>query len=196
MPMVLAVLSARCALIGSGEHFELGKMVRPAKRRRALLESNPLRNTRRELIAWPDGKFPRTLRPAVFREPRNRFPDALKNSWVGWSVWGGLAKAPPQPPHHCLRQRAEGNPDRGAQIIQAVAQPVSPPGPRRRRPPPQHLYSRRFYTRRWQAALRPTTPAAMLGPRFWAARSTPGRRTAGPREGVVAGQRRTMRRIR
>jgi hypothetical protein len=32
-------------------------MVRPAKRKRALLESNPLRNNRWELIAWPDGKF-------------------------------------------------------------------------------------------------------------------------------------------
>src|SRR5271157_4531318 len=116
-------------VMGGGEHFEFGKMETPAKRRRALLESNPLRNTRQELIAWPDGKFTRTLRPAVFREPRNRFPDALKNSWVGWAVWGGPAKAPPQPPHHCLRQRAEGNPDRGSRIIQAVAQPVSPPDP-------------------------------------------------------------------
>jgi hypothetical protein len=67
---------------GSARHFEFGKIEAPAKRRRALLESNPLRNTRRELIAWPDGKFARTLRPAVFREPRNRFPDALKNSGV------------------------------------------------------------------------------------------------------------------
>src|SRR6266481_2425761 len=63
-------------------------MVRPAKRRRALLESNPLRNTRRELIAWPDGKFTRTLRPAVFREARDRFPDALKNSWGGGGFCG------------------------------------------------------------------------------------------------------------
>src|SRR5208283_4282175 len=74
-------------VMGGGEHFEFGKMETPAKRRRALLESNPLRNTRRELIAWPDGKFTRTLRPAVFREPRNRFPDALKNSWG--ALWGG-----------------------------------------------------------------------------------------------------------
>jgi hypothetical protein len=32
-------------------------MVRPAKRKRALLESNPLRNNRRQLIGWRDGKF-------------------------------------------------------------------------------------------------------------------------------------------
>jgi hypothetical protein len=32
-------------------------MMRPAKRRWALLESNPPRNNRLELIAWPDGKF-------------------------------------------------------------------------------------------------------------------------------------------
>ena len=76
-------------VMGGGEHFEFGKMETPAKRRRALLESNPLRNTRRELIAWPDGKFTRTLRPAVFREPRNRFPDALKNSWGGSVGWSG-----------------------------------------------------------------------------------------------------------
>src|SRR5208337_2085479 len=80
-------------VMGGGEHFEFGKMKTPAKRRRALLESNPLRNTRRELIAWPDGKFARTLRPVVFREPRNRFPDALKNSWGGALCgavgWGG-----------------------------------------------------------------------------------------------------------
>ena len=68
---------------GSAEHFEFGKIEAPAKRRRALLESNPLRNTRRELIAWPDGKFIRTLRPAVFREPRNRFPVCLENSGAG-----------------------------------------------------------------------------------------------------------------
>ena len=52
--------------VDSFEGFGFVKMMRPAKRRRALLESNPLRNSRRELIAWPDGKFARTLRPAVF----------------------------------------------------------------------------------------------------------------------------------
>ena len=46
-------------VMAGGEDFEFGKMETPAKRRRALLESNPLRNTRRELIAWPDGKFTR-----------------------------------------------------------------------------------------------------------------------------------------
>ena len=38
-------------------------MLAPAKRRRALLESNPLRNNRRELIAWPDGSL--TTRTSV-----------------------------------------------------------------------------------------------------------------------------------
>src|SRR5271170_6488748 len=74
-------------VMGGGEDFEFGEMETPAKRRRALLESNPLRNSRRGLIAWPDGKFTRTLRPAVFREPRNRFPDALKTHG-----WGGLCE--------------------------------------------------------------------------------------------------------
>ena len=83
MPTVLRCRGLAKRVVGSTEHFEFGKMETPAKRRRALLESNPLRNTRGELIAWPDGKFTRTLRPAVFRGPRNRFPDALKNSWVG-----------------------------------------------------------------------------------------------------------------
>jgi hypothetical protein len=74
VPMVLRWRGFAKRVVGSAEHFGFGKMVRPAKRRRALLESNPLRNSRRELIAWPDGKFTRTFRPAVFREPRNRFP--------------------------------------------------------------------------------------------------------------------------
>ena len=37
--------------------FESTIMERPAKQRRALLESNPLRNNRLELIAWLDGKL-------------------------------------------------------------------------------------------------------------------------------------------
>src|ERR1700687_997091 len=89
---------------GSAEHFGLGKMVRPAKQRRALLESNPLRNTRRELIAWPDEKFTRTLRPAVFREPRNRFPDALKTSWGGSVGWSGAERRSGRPRAACQRR--------------------------------------------------------------------------------------------
>jgi hypothetical protein len=77
---------------GSAEHFEFGKIEAPAKRRRALLESNPLRNTRRELIAWPDGKFIRTLRPAIFREPRNRFPVCLEKL-RGGALWRGAVPA-------------------------------------------------------------------------------------------------------
>ena len=91
-------------VVGGTEHFEFGKMETPAKRRRALLESNPLRNTRRELIAWPDGKFTGTLRPAVFREPRNRFPDALKNSWVGSVGWSGAGAGVVGPRAACQRR--------------------------------------------------------------------------------------------
>jgi hypothetical protein len=50
-------------------------MVRSAKRRRALLESNPLRNTRQELIAWPDGKFTRDFASGHFSE--NHVIDSL-----------------------------------------------------------------------------------------------------------------------
>ena len=32
-------------------------MMVSAKRKRALLESNPLRNNRREVMAWPDGRL-------------------------------------------------------------------------------------------------------------------------------------------
>jgi hypothetical protein len=40
-------------------------MMTPAKRRRALLERNPLRNNRRELIAWPGREFNhKDFRPA------------------------------------------------------------------------------------------------------------------------------------
>jgi hypothetical protein len=63
-------------------------MMRPAKRKRALLESNPLRNNRRELIAWPDGRF-KDFSVRLFSEPRNRFPDALKTQG---GVGGGLAR--------------------------------------------------------------------------------------------------------
>jgi hypothetical protein len=40
-------------------------MERPAKRRWALLESNPLRNNRLELIARPDGELRITGYPSV-----------------------------------------------------------------------------------------------------------------------------------
>src|SRR5277367_6783936 len=71
-------------------------MMRSAKRRRALLESNPLRNNRRELIAWPGREVREQglFRPAFLSEPRNRFPDALKTQGLR-GVVGATAGMPP-----------------------------------------------------------------------------------------------------
>jgi hypothetical protein len=52
----------------------------PAKRKRALLESNPLRNNRRELIAWPDGRF-KDFSVRLFSEPRNRFRNGSRSAF-------------------------------------------------------------------------------------------------------------------
>src|SRR5205807_1904183 len=57
-------------------------MMTPAKRRRALLESNPPRNSRRELIARPDGSLPSGL-----------FANHAIDSLMPWKTQGRRAGA-------------------------------------------------------------------------------------------------------
>jgi hypothetical protein len=85
--------------IGSFGRFGFGNMMPPAKRKRALLDSNPLRNNRRELIARSDERFT-DFPSGLFLGPRNRFPDALKTQgWCGvarcgWRATAGARRGP------------------------------------------------------------------------------------------------------